>query len=99
MKRWMLLGVAGVGLLLAVGAARRLVRDRVFQLFERMMEDVMPGMMDACFARMPPQRRELMLAHCRGALDRVEAKYVDVTATAVEGAAPEHAEVALSARA
>lgn len=39
------------------------------------MQDVMPRCMDACFARMPPERREFMLAHCRGALDRVEAKY------------------------
>ena len=92
MKRWIVFGVAGVGLLLAAGVARRLVPDRVLGLFDRMMEDVMPGMMDACFGSMPQQRREFMLDHCRGALDRVEAKY-----GAAEPA--EHAEAALSVRA
>ena len=100
MKRWLVLGVAGLGVLLALGVARRVLRDRIFRLFERMM--------DACFARMPPQRREFMLAHCRGALDSVEARYVAAQPAAptepaepaeVDDAAPERAEVALSARA
>ena len=64
MKRWMLLWVAGLGLLLAVGPARHLVRDRVLWLSERMMEAMMPVMMDSCFESMPPQRREFMLEHC-----------------------------------
>lgn len=52
------------------------IRERIPKLMERMIEDVMPNMMDSCFAQMDPDRRKFMLAHCRGMLDRVEEKYV-----------------------
>lgn len=45
-------------------------------MMERMMENVMPGMMDRCFSGMDRQRREFMLRHCRGMLDQMEAKYL-----------------------
>ncbi len=98
MSRWILLATAGLMLALALGVARRILRDRILSLFERLMEDAMPGMMDACFARMPRERREFMLAHCRGALDRVAAKYVASEPPEDEDTAPDYAEAVLSAR-
>ena len=70
--------IAAWGLAAAIGfrIARRLVGARVPRLMEQMMENVMPNMMDACFSQMSPERREFMLSHCRGMLDRMEAKYV-----------------------
>jgi hypothetical protein len=55
----------------------RLARGRSAALIEHMIEDVMPRMMDRCFSEMDAERRQFMLAHCRGMLDEVEAKYVE----------------------
>jgi hypothetical protein len=71
------MGLAAVAVL---GLARRM-RERLPQLMERMMEDVMPNMMDSCFAQMDPERRKFMLTHCRGMLDRMEERYVTAEAT------------------
>ncbi len=58
-----------------VRITRRIAQRKFPELLEHMMEDVMPRMMDSCFAHMGPERRSFMLAHCRGMLDRMEAKY------------------------
>jgi hypothetical protein len=60
----------------ALALVALLARRRLPGLIELMMESAMPAMMDRCFAAMSPERREFMLAHCRGALDAVEEKYV-----------------------
>ncbi len=72
MKRLLVVGVMAGG---AFGLVRA-TRGAVPKLMERMMENVMPKMMDSCFAQMDPERREFMLTHCRGMLDRMEEKYV-----------------------
>ena len=59
----------------ALAVLFHLVRGHFAGWIEHMMEDVMPSMIDHCFAKMDAERRELMLAHCRGMLDEVEAKY------------------------
>ena len=38
-------------------------------------------MMDSCFSQMDRERREFMLAHCRGMLDQMEEKYLKVQAS------------------
>ncbi len=76
MRRIVITGLAAAALL---GLARRM-RGRLPKLMERMMEDVMPNMMGACFAQMKPERRKFMLAHCRGMLDRVEEECVTAEA-------------------
>ena len=69
--------VLAVLVIAVVGRITRRIAQRKFpELMEHMMEDVMPDMMDACFAHMGPQRRRFMIAHCRGMLDRMEAKDV-----------------------
>ncbi len=72
MKRLVLavLVIAVVG-----GITRRIAQRRFPELMEHMMEGAMPHMMDSCFAHMGTERRSFMLAHCRGMLDRMEAKY------------------------
>ncbi len=77
MKRIVIVGLAAVAML---GLARGM-RERLPKLMERMMEDVMPNMMDSCFAQMDPERRKSMLTHCRGMLDRMEEKYSTAEAT------------------
>ena len=78
--------VLGFLIIAVVGAAARTIaRRKLPELMEHMAEDVMPKMMDACFAQMSPDRRIFMLSHCRGMLDRVEAKY-DATQQAVDRA-------------
>jgi hypothetical protein len=77
MRRLVLMGLAAVAVL---GLARGM-RERLPKLMERMMEDVMPNMMDSCFAQMDPERRKFMLTHCRGMLDRMEERYVTAEAT------------------
>lgn len=42
---------------------------------ERMMIEMMPHMMDTCFSEMDGGRRQFMLTHCRGMLDKIEEKY------------------------
>ncbi|MDP6606388.1 MAG: hypothetical protein QF664_09055 [Dehalococcoidia bacterium] len=66
-----------IGLTAALGVAfvRRLTAPRLWGLMETMMEHAMPHMMDACFAQMSPDRRQWMLAHCRGLLDQMAEKY------------------------
>ncbi len=73
MKR-LVLGVLVVALVGVI--ARTIAKRRLPELMEHMAESVMPEMMDACFAQMSPARRAFMLGHCRGMLDRAEAKYV-----------------------
>ncbi len=48
---------------------------------EHMMLKMMPQMMDTCFAEMDQERRQFILSHCRGMLDRIEAKYPGAAAT------------------
>ena len=48
---------------------------------ERMMIDMMPRMMDTCFSEMDGERRQFMLAHCRGMLDQMEEKYLGPAVT------------------
>jgi hypothetical protein len=66
-----------VATLAALALLIRLARGRSAAVKEHMMEDVMPQMMDRCFSQMDAERRQFMLAHCRGMLDEVEAKYVE----------------------
>lgn len=80
-KRLLLIFLVGV----VVGAtARRNVRRKLSGVIEHMVENVMPQMMDSCFAQMSPERRTFMFAHCRGTLDRVEAKYGGPTPTTLD---------------
>lgn len=78
----MMLIAGGLALVVAGRAVRTVVRAKATGLMEHMMECVMPRMMDACFAQMSPERRQFMLAHCRGLLDDVEAKYGSAEAEA-----------------
>ena len=48
---------------------------------ERMMLDMMPSMMDTCFSEMDRERRQFILTHCRGMLDKVEEKYMGPAVT------------------
>ncbi len=75
MRRLALIGIAMVGVMAGIGIARYVVGRRVPELMERMMENVMPQMMDACFGQMSQERREFMLTHCRGMLDEMDEKY------------------------
>ncbi len=74
MKRLMITA----GLLGGLAVLARLAQRRSPALMEHMMENVMPGMMDHCFAQMDRARQEFMLAHCRGMLDQMETKYLKV---------------------
>ncbi len=76
-KRLVVIGLVAVGMIALSGR----LRAALAKLMERMMENVMPKMMDSCFAQMDPERRKFMLTHCRGMLDRVEEKYVTAEAT------------------
>ena len=78
MKRLVFIGIAMAGVMVGLGLARYIVGKRAPALMERMMENVMPQMMDTCFGQMSQERREFMLGHCRGLLDQMDAKY-DVT--------------------
>lgn len=73
MRRVAIIIAAGVTVAIALGALRRAFAPR---LMERMAKDVMPRCMDACFARMPQERREFMLTHCRAQLDRIAERYM-----------------------
>lgn len=67
-----------IGLLVVAFAgatARTIAKRKLPELIDHMAEYVMPNIMDSCFAQMSPARRIFMLAHCRGMLDRVEAKH------------------------
>ena len=75
MRRLVLIGIGMAGIMVGVGVARYVVGKRAPELLERMMENVMPRMMDTCFAQMSDERREYMLGHCRGLLDQMDAKY------------------------
>ncbi len=72
MRRLILVGATGLLLAAILG---RIARDRAPRLMETMMEHAMPEMMDRCFGAMSAERREFMLAHCRGMLDLMEQKY------------------------
>ncbi len=72
MKR---LALAVLVIAIVGGITRRIARRKFPVLMDHMMKDVMPDMMDSCVAHMGPERRSFMLAHCRGMLDRMEAKY------------------------
>ena len=82
MKRLVFVGIAVAGVMVGRGVARAIVGKRAPELMERMMENVMPQMMDGCFGQMSQERREFMLGHCRGLLDQMDAKY-EVTRCAV----------------
>jgi hypothetical protein len=69
-----------LGAVLATVLARRFIGAKLATAMELMMERVMPRMMDVCFGQMSPDRREFMLAHCRGALDDVDKKYATAQA-------------------
>lgn len=71
----MLIGIAMAGVMAGLGMARYVVGKRAPGAMERMMENVMPRMMDTCFAQMSQERREFMLGHCRGLLDQMDEKY------------------------
>jgi hypothetical protein len=71
----------GAGLATRSSSARRLVAAGLATAMELMMDRVMPRMMDVCFGQMSPDRREFMLAHCRGALEDVDKKYTTAQAT------------------
>ena len=75
MRRLLIVAAAIAGVMVVLGVARYLVRPRALGLMERMMERVMPRMMDACFGQMSQEQRTFMLTHCRGMLDRVDEKY------------------------
>lgn len=72
MRRLILVGAAGLLLAAILG---RIVRGRAPRLMETMIERAMPQMMDRCFGAMSAERREFMLAHCRGMLDLMEQRY------------------------
>ncbi len=42
----------------------------------KMMDEMMPRMMDTCFSEMDRERRQFMLTHCRGMLDQMDEKYL-----------------------
>lgn len=44
------------------------------EMFVHMLLEMMPTMMDTCFYQMDKERREFMLTHCRGMLDKMEEK-------------------------
>ena len=68
---------------LVVLMAMKLAR-RIPERSPRLMEHVMPKMMDSCFAQMGPERRRFMLRHCRSMLDNMQKKYVTAEAGAEE---------------
>lgn len=72
MRRLILVGAAGLLLAAILG---RIARARLPRLMETMIERAMPQMMDRCFGAMSAERREFMLAHCRGMLDLMEQRY------------------------
>jgi hypothetical protein len=74
-RRLALIGAGIVGVGVALGVVRYVVRAVAPQLMEQMATKVMPGMMDACFGQMPEERRTFMLTHCRTMLDRIDEKY------------------------
>jgi len=74
-RRLILVGIAIVGLQLAFVVARYVVPKAAPRLMELMAEKVMPRVMDVCFGQMSQDHRALMLAQCRGMLDRVDRKY------------------------
>lgn len=76
MRRVVVFLVASAIVMLGFRGLRGIAFARAMPLMEHLMENVMPSMMDSCFAAMSPERREFMLGHCRGMLNRVEAKYV-----------------------
>lgn len=94
MKRVLIVAAVGLATFAAARLVRRLGPAIKQRLMQRMMNRVapkmmasMPRMMDMCFGSMPADQREFMLAHCRGMLDGVEAKYVSTaTEPATSGA-------------
>ena len=72
MGRLLVLGLVALG----IAAGIRATSKSLPKLMEAMMERVMPKMMDSCFAQMDAERRDFILAHCRGMLDKMEQKYV-----------------------
>ena len=83
MKRLPLIFLVGV---IFGATARRNARRKLSGAIEHMVENVMPQMMDSCFAQMSPERRTFMFAHCRGALGRIEAKYGGAAPTTLDRA-------------
>ena len=59
----------------AIGLRAGLFRRALPRFMIGMVEHVMPRMMGHCFALLHPDQRRFMLAHCRGMLDEIEAKY------------------------
>ena len=75
MRRLVLIGIGMAGTMVGLGVARYVVGKSAPELMERMMENVVPQMMDTCFGQMSEERRAFMLGHCRGLLDQMDAKY------------------------
>ena len=63
-------------LLAVIGQRTGLIRYLVPRVVTGMAEHVMPRMISHCFALLDRDQRRFILAHCRGALDEMEAKYV-----------------------
>lgn len=80
MMTWMMPMMEKLGPRMA-GMMPRMMEEMGPEQIEHMMVDAMPRMMDSCFSAMDVERREAMLAHCRGMLDEVESRYLAKTAT------------------
>lgn len=87
MRRPIKVVVILAGVIGGLAIARFVVWKRAPRLMERMMEDILPQMMDTCFGQMSQERREFMLGQCRGMLDDMDERYA-VTRCAVRPAEP-----------
>ena len=47
---------------------------------QKMFMDVMPKVMDSAFAKLQPEKRQQMLAHCHAMIAGLDAKYGEPTA-------------------
>ncbi len=75
MKRLLTIAAGLVGLIVLAAIVRITIGRVAPRMMEAMAEHVMPRMMDRCFGSMSAERREFMLTHCRGMLDRIDDKY------------------------
>jgi hypothetical protein len=71
----MLIGLGMTGVIVGLRGVRYVIGKRAPELMERIMENVMPQMMDRCFAQMSDERSEYMLGHCRELLERMDERY------------------------
>jgi hypothetical protein len=89
MRRPIKVAIILAGVIGGLAIARFVVWKRAPELMERMMENVMPQMMDTCFRQMSQERREFMLGHCRGLLDQMDERYSVTSPIERSGEAPE----------